>query len=103
MAGKILLKPTDYKINNDGLVDYAYPIESLKDDIVGLSMLDSAGLVDECRKRWSDFSKFPLPTNYSKYKAAIDLAQELGIEVSLNVAKQPVKTDDKNIGAEREL
>lgn len=103
MAGKILLKPTDYKVNDEGLVDYAYPLDSLKEDVINLSGLDAKGLADECRKRWRSFSKFPLPTNYSKYKAAMDLARELGIDVSLNATGQAAQKVENNIGVERGL
>ena len=105
MAGKIglKLKPTDYTVNNEGNVDYSYPFDELKNDVRSLSESNAQGLKDECNKRWNNFLKFPIPSNYSRYKAAYNLAKELGLDVSLNPQSVSAKNEDKNIVPERGL
>ena len=94
MKDKIILKPTDYDIDGE----YTYSFQSLKDDVISLGNLTASQLVDECKKRWEIYSKFPIPSNYSKYRAAFNLAMELGLNVSLNadVAKVNSLTETKN-------
>lgn len=102
MAG-IFIKTTDYKIKDNGKIDYSYSFEDLKDDVIFLSSLSAQGLKDACNKRWNTFLKFPIPSNYSRYKAAYNLAKELGLDVSLNPQSVSAKNEDKNIVPERGL
>lgn len=90
---KIILKPTDY---NAGKTN-PYSFNDLKDDVTALNDLQPKELAKECNARWNEFSKFPIPSNYRRYKAGADLAKAKGVDISFGetVSSQKHGLDNK--------
>ena len=102
MDDKIIVKPTDYVIDESGRVGGCYSFDALKNDVINLNKLTKQDLISECSARWDAFAGFPVPSAYHRYRAAYDLARAKGYEAPMNLLythdKQTKKEDDMQMG-----
>ncbi len=101
MDEKIILKPTDYVVGEDGKLGYSYDYESQYKDAEHLDSLPKDALLDECKRRRSEAFSFPVPSNISKYSLAKDLAFAKGFVPREADREQGQKSEV--FGAEREF
>ena len=92
MDKKIILKPTDYVHYKDGSVDYSYGLQSQYADGSQLDELSKTDLLAECKKRREEFLRFPIPSNFSRYSLANDMAKAKGFSQTESFMK--IKTDE---------
>ena len=80
MDEKIIVKPTDYVVDENGNLGYSYDYETQYRDAEELNKLPKDALLDECEKRREEAFRFPVPSKISKYSLAKDLAFAKGYE-----------------------
>jgi len=101
MDEKIILKPTDYVVSEDGKLGYSYDYESQYRDAEHLDSLPKDALIDECKRRRNEAFSFPVPSNISKYSLAKDLAFAKGFVQGDSDGLQV--QENGNEGSEREF
>lgn len=82
MSDRIIVKPTDYIINENGKIDYSYGYDSQYDDARFLDGLTEKEIKLEIEKRWRSVMELPVPSNISKHALARDLALAKGFDIS---------------------
>lgn len=82
MGEKIIVKPTDYTVEENGKIGYSYSYDNQYVDAKFLNSLSEKELVAEIAKRWNEVMKFPVPSNISRHALARDLALAKGFAVS---------------------
>ena len=95
---RIIVKPTDYIINEEGKVDYSYNYGNQYDDAKYLDSLTEKEIKLEIDRRWKDVLDLPVPSNISKHALARDLALAKGFDIS----KKPVSAS-KQTESQREF
>lgn len=81
MNDKIILKPTDYVVSEEGEIGYSYSFEDQYSDGENLNKLSKEALLDERDRRWKAVQEMPLPSRISKYALARDMALAKGYDV----------------------
>lgn len=74
MDEKIIIKPTDYVVEENGEIGYSYPYEEQYKDGERLNNLTKKDLLMECKNRWREVEELPVPSKISRYALARDLA-----------------------------
>ena len=97
MEERIIVKPTDYTVNENGKIDYSYSYDKQYDDAKFLDSLSQRELVAEINKRWQEVMAFPVPSKISKHALARDLALAKGFDIV------PRTTSQKSQGSQREF
>ena len=74
MDEKVIIKPTDYIVEENGEIGYSYSYEEQYRDGERLNNLTKKELLQECQNRWKDVEELPVPSKISRYELAKDLA-----------------------------
>ncbi len=98
MDRRIIIKPTDYFVYEDGSVDYSYNYEGQYKDGLKLNELPADDLLKTRDARWREVLRNPYPSNITKYFLAKDLAKAKGFDAAVSQKKQ-----QSHEGSSREL
>lgn len=93
MEQKLIVKPTDYVVGENGNLEYSYDYKKQYEDAEKLNQLSKEALLDECKKRSQEAIEFPVPSKISRLRLAEDLAMAKGYVGGL---KSKAHTGDEN-------
>lgn len=88
MGERVIVKPTDYTVDENGKVGYSYSYDKQYSDAEYLDGLTEKELLAEIDKRWQEVQSFPVPSKISRHALARDLALAKGFDISKNINRQ---------------